>query len=386
MIRLSDEQTLLRRTLRALLEEVAPLEVIRELDDKEEYPEQIVRRLVDLGLYGLTIGTEHGGSPADVTTRCVVLEELARAGSCLVFAYLPTALFCGETLDRFGTDRLKDELLPGIVSGSVRMAMALTEPNAGSDLSSVMTTARPDGDGYLVSGQKTFITGADRADYLLTLVRTGELDEGFRGLSALVVPTRHEGVEIRSIRKLAGQATHTCEVFLSEVPVPRHHLVGDLGKGSKVVLSMLDVDHVYTAAASLGMAQGAFDLARSYASERVQFGVPISRHQAVGHLLASTAIELRSARLLTYEAAWRLDQNMPARMVPAMAKVKASETATRCAENGMQILGGYSYTADYAMERYYRETKLNEIAGGTNQVLRTSIARLIESDFDAEWD
>jgi alkylation response protein AidB-like acyl-CoA dehydrogenase len=255
------------------------------------------------------------------------------------------------------------------------MAMGLTEPDAGSDLTHLSTRATRSGTDFVIRGQKVFTTGADTADYIFAFVRTDLEATGSKGLSVLLIPRDAEGLTVRPLRKLAGQATHTCEVFLDDVRVPEANLVGELGDGSRVIFSLMDAERIYVGAEGTGLGQGALDMALKYARERVQFGKPIIEHQAVAHMLADMAIDVEASRLITWSAAWKLEQGLDCSMEASMAKVFGSEAGTRCAARGMQILGGYSYMVEYGMERYWRETKLYEIAGGTNQIMRNIIAK-----------
>ena len=255
------------------------------------------------------------------------------------------------------------------------MAMALSEPDCGSDLMGLATRAIPDGDDLLIRGQKIFTTGADAAELILTLVRTTPGAAPRSALTFVLVPRHADGVTVQPLRKLAGQGTHTCEVFLDDVRIPRTGVVGEIDAGAAIVMDLLDADRVYTAAQSLGIAQGALDLARAYARERHQFGTAIINHQAIGHMLADMTIDVAAARALTRIAADLLDRGQRCRAEAAIAKIAASEAGTRCATDGMQILGGYSYMVEYGMERYYREAKVQEIFGGTNQILRNVLVQ-----------
>jgi alkylation response protein AidB-like acyl-CoA dehydrogenase len=198
-------------------------------------------------------------------------------------------------------------------------------------------------------------------------------------MSILLIPTAADGVTVTTLRKLSGQATHTCEVFLDEVRVPADNLLGDPGGGLELVFSLLDDERILLGANGVGIAQGAYDLALAHARQREQFGQPIIDFQAVGHVLADMAIEIEAARLLVWMAAWRRQHGLPCALQSSMAKVAGTELATRCASRGMQILGGYSYMVEYGMERYYRESKLTEIVAGTNQIQRNLIVRHLRS-------
>jgi alkylation response protein AidB-like acyl-CoA dehydrogenase len=372
---LSDHHRDLQATLRRFFAAEAPLELITELDSTETFPSRILDQFAELGLWGLACPDEFGGNEVDEISRCIVTEEMHKAGACLTYAFMPTALYCAPAIARFGTAEQAAELLPRIAAGELLIAMGLSEPEAGSDLMSLTSRATRDGDEWVVRGQKVFTTGADVAGYIFALVRTDPASERHRGLSVILVPTEAEGITVQPLKKLAGQATHTCEVWLDDVRVPADALLGNEGEGAKIALSQLDADRVYTAAQSLGTAQGSFDLALRHAKERIQFGRPIIEHQAIGHALANMAMRIEAGRLLTYRAASLLEEGKPCPQEAAMAKTVASEAATWCAGQGMQILGGYSYIVDSGMERYYREAKIQEIFAGTNQVLRNVIVK-----------
>jgi alkylation response protein AidB-like acyl-CoA dehydrogenase len=372
---ISDEHRNLQRMLRNFFETEAPTQVISRLDQNAEYPGELYAKMAGLGLCGITIDEEYGGSPADELSVAILSEEMARAGGCLVYAFIPTVTFCAKGIQLFGTEEQKRQYLPEVAAGKMRFAMALTEPAAGSDLTHLSTSARRDGSDYVINGQKVFSTGADTADYLFTFVRTDASATAHRGLSVLLIPRTAPGVTIRPLTKLAGQGTHTCEVFLEDVRVPAEALVGDLNHGARIIFGLLDGERISVGVQGLGIAQGALDFALKYAQEREQFGQPIADFQAISHMLADMAVEVEAVRWITWRAAWKREQGLPHSADASMAKVLGSETSTRVVLRGMQILGGYSYTTDYPMERWYRETKLNEIAGGTNQIQRDLITR-----------
>lgn len=366
----SDEHEAFRQTLQRFFEKESPTEVVQELDRTETFPRETYAKMAALGLCGMTIPEEYGGTPLDEIAKCIVLEEMQRAAGHLCFAFMPGIGFCAKGIAQFGTDQQKERYLPGLADGSIRFAMALTEPQSGSDLSSLATHARPTSDGWIVNGQKVFSTGADSADYLFTMVRTDRDAPGHRGLSVLAIPRDSPGVTIRPLRKLAAQAVHTCEIFFEDVEVADDAMVGEPGSGARMVFSLLDAERILVGAQGCGIAMGALDVAVRYAGERKQFGQPIIDFQAVGHLIADMAMDLEAARMVVYKAAWQLEKGLPVRKEAAMAKIVGSEAGTRCALRGMQVLGGYSYMVEYPMERWFRESKLYEIAGGSNQILR----------------
>lgn len=373
--RLSEEHRQLRSSLRDFFAREAPADLVAHHDQNEEFPQELYEKMARLGLCGMGFGEEYGGSDADQLSICIAVEEVAKASAALAYAWLPTATFCAKGIARFGTERQKKEILPQVAAGRVRMAMGLTEPEAGSDLTHLSTRAERSGGDFVVRGQKVFTTGADTADHIFAFVRTDPEASASTALSVFLIPRDAPGVTVRPLRKLAGQATHTCEVFFDDVRVPETSLVGELGQGSGIIFGLMNAERVYVGAQGTGVGQGTLDLATAYAKERVQFGRPIIEHQAVAHMLADMAMDVATARLITWQAAWKLGQGEDCALEASMAKVYGSEAGTRCAARGMQILGGYSYMVEYGMERYWRETKLYEIAGGTNQILRNLIAK-----------
>lgn len=375
---LGDHHHDLRATLRSYLERDAPNDVVNRYDAEARFPAEIIGGLADLGVFGATLPEDVGGSGVDSVSIAVIAEEIQRAGSCIASAVTPSLTFCGPGIDHYGTDEQRRTLLPRMASGELRMAIGLTEPDAASDLSRVATRAvRGDG-GFVVTGTKVWCTGALDAGYVMALVRTTLGATGYEGMSFLLIPTDAEGVEIRKIPKMAGQGTASCEVFCDEVWVPEENLIGDLHGGKRILWSLLDSERVYVAAQTVGIAQGAYDFALTYAQERQQFGRPIIEHQAIGHRLADMATKLAMSRLLAYTACARADRGEPYSLDAVLAKVACSEAATRIVELAMEVLGAYSYSVEYPIERYYREAKLFEIAGGTNQILRNVIVKHLD--------
>ncbi|MFQ5516887.1 MAG: acyl-CoA dehydrogenase family protein [Acidimicrobiia bacterium] len=371
----SPEHEQFQAMLRSFFDTEAPTRVVAELDREERFPTEIYAKMAGMGLRGLTFDEKYGGSAADEISICIAAEEVSRASATIGYAYIPTVTFCARGIARFGTEEQKRAYLPEIAAGRMRLAMGLTEPDAGSDLASLSTRAVRDGSDFIVSGQKVFTTGADTADFILTFVRSDPDAPPRHGLSVLLIPREAEGVTVRPLRKLAGQGTHTCEVFFEDVRIPGENLVGEYNRGLDIIFGLLDGERIYVGAQGCGLGQAALDMALRYAQNREQFGQPIIEFQGVAHMLADMAIEIEMARLLTWRAAWKLDNGIPCSKDASMVKVAGSETGTRCALKGMQILGGYSYIVDYGMERIYRETKLYEIAGGTNQIQRNIIVK-----------
>lgn len=382
---LTNEQEAMRDTLRSWLEKHAPTHAVSALDREQRYPAEIVDGLATLGVWGLCISTDYGGAGADPITVAIACEELQRAGGCIASAMTPTMTFCAPGVERHGSEAQRARLLPGIARGSIRMSIGLSEPDVGSDLSQTsMRAERVDG-GFVVNGRKTWSTGADVADYVFALVRTGAPDSGYRGLTMLLLPRDGEGISMRPIAKLAAQGTHSCEVAADDVFVGDDCVVGEVGAGGRIALALLEEERVYAAAQCVGMAQGAYDTALQYAQQREQFGRPVVEHQAIAHTLASMATDVQTARLMAWWAAWQLSQPPPHSSAASMAKVACSEIASSVVARGMRVMGAYSYSVDHPMERWYREVKLFEIAAGTNEVLRNVIARRMAPGPVAAW-
>jgi len=377
---LSDEHVALRETLRRFFAKESPTDVVHELDRTETFPTETYRKMADLGLCGMTIPEEFGGTPLDEIGKCIVVEEITRAAGHLGYAFMPGIGFCAKGINRFGTPEQKQYYLPGIADGSIRFAMALTEPDSGSDLGSLRTSGKRTATGWVVNGQKVFSTGADSADFLFTLIRTDPDAKGSRGLTAVVIPRTAPGVTVRPLRKLAAQAVHTCEIFLDDVEVPDDAVIGEPSGGAGIVFSLLDAERILVGAQGCGIAQGVLDVSLRHATERRQFKQAIIDFQAVGHMIADMAMDVEAARLVVYNAAWRLESGLSVAKEAAMAKVIGSEAGTRCALRGMQVLGGYSYMVEYPMERWFRESKLYEIAGGSNQILRNVLVTQLKRD------
>jgi alkylation response protein AidB-like acyl-CoA dehydrogenase len=372
---LDDEQRLFRQTLRDFADKrIAP--VAAELERSGEYPEEILAGLRDLGLFGLNVPAEYGGLGADRVSYVLAFEEVARAWLGAAGLFGPHSVACA-LIARSGTPSQKERYLPRMATGELRSGIALTEPGAGSDLRAITTTATRDDDGYLVSGTKTWITNARVAGMLPVLVKTGGGE-----LSVLLVDTSAPGFSVgRDLPKLGYKGPETCELSLVDVRVPAENLLGGVpGRGLKQVLSALEIGRVNIAARAVGVAQAAYEAALAYSRERTAFGQPIAGFQSIQIKLADMATEIQAARLLTYWAAAR-SQATTGRvdMEAGMAKMYASEVAIRCALESMRIHGAYGYSAEYVVERLYRDAPLMAIGEGTNDIQRLVIARSLVS-------
>jgi alkylation response protein AidB-like acyl-CoA dehydrogenase len=377
---LSDEQRLLRDTIRAFVDaEIRP--VAREFEASGQYPDEIVAVMAKMGLFGLLVPEEYGGMAADMVSLAVVFEEISRGWMGVAGIIGSHSLSCWM-IDRFGTEDQKRAHLPALASGERRTGIALTEPDAGSDLQGIATTARKTGDRYVINGRKTWITNARHANPLPVLVKTDpSARPAHKGMSVLLVDAGLPGFEVvRDLPKLGYRGPETCEVVFDDVEVPAASLLGGSeGRGLQQVLAALEKGRINIAARAVGVAQEAYDQALRYSGQREAFGQPISGFQAVQHKLADMAMKLQAARLLTYWAASRADAGQRADLESGLAKVYASEVAQECAFTAMQVHGGYGYSREFTVERLYRDAPLMVIGEGTNDILRTVIAESLIS-------
>jgi alkylation response protein AidB-like acyl-CoA dehydrogenase len=369
---LAPEHVLIRSTVRDFaLQRVAP--VAEELDREARFPYELIAQLAELGLMGMTIPEEHGGAGADTVSYAIAVEELTRIDSSVAITVAAHHSLGTLPIYYFGTEEQKQHWLPELASGKRLAAFGLTEPDAGSDAGATRTRAEPrDGD-WVVNGSKIFITnaGTEITSCVTITALTGD-DE----ISNLIVPNGTPGYEIsKPMKKLGWRASDTRELAFKDVVVPGDNLLGPRGNGFQQFLEILDGGRISVAAMGVGLAQGAYDLAYSYAQERRQFGRPISQFQAVQFRLADMATEIEAGRSLVYKAAWLKDQGRDFALAAAQAKLYTGELSNRAANSALQIHGGYGYMEEYAISRLFRDQKILEIGEGTNEVQRMVIAR-----------
>lgn len=373
---LTDDQKLIQEAARDFARNELGSESVREFDEKEEYPLGLIRKLAGLGWLGLPFPEEYGGAGGNVLDLAIFLEGIGYGMVALAAAYLQTVIFGGMSLYEYGSEEQKKEYLPPLIRGEKLWCLAATEPNAGSDLASLVTSATPDGNGFFtINGTKTFITGAHVADHFLLAARTNRDVPKHKGITMFIVDSRSPGVEVRRLHKLGMRPVGTNEVFLENVRVPEGNVAGGLNQGWANLLKTLDNERCAVAAMCVGASQRVVDDALEYAKNRVQFGQPISKFQVIQHALANMQIKVDTARLLTYRAAWMAKEGLPCSKETAMAKVHASETMADVADQGLRILGGYGYMMEYDMQRYFRDAKFFQIAGGTPEIQRNVIAK-----------
>jgi alkylation response protein AidB-like acyl-CoA dehydrogenase len=334
----------------------------------------LYKQMAELGWLGLTIPEQYGGSGGTMLDACLFMEETSR-GMAPIGGYATTLIVAGATR-RFGTEEQKERVLGGISSGSVE-AIAMTEPESGSDVGSLSTEAVRSNGGYVINGQKVFISNAHLSDHVLVVCRTTKGESKHEGLSMIFVPAGTEGMEMKPIDTMGGRETNT--VFFNDCEVPAEQLLGEQDQGWTQLMAGLNTERLILAATMLGIGQRAFDDALAYAKERKQFGKPIGSFQALQHRFADLATDLEAARLMTWWVASLNDED-PDRMLPkeaSMVKLFVTETAQRVALEGMQMMGGYGYSSEYDMERLVRATLVSTIYGGTSEIQRGIIAKTL---------
>ncbi len=370
---LTEEQALLQRTVREFAEaEVKPL--ARHLDESGEFPRETFRKAAELGLTGVAIPEAEGGAGFDHVSYAIVVEEISRVcASTGVILSVQNSLYC-DPIHRLGTEEQKKKFLIPFAKGEKIGCYALTEPQAGSNAAALATKAVLRGDTYIVDGTKAWITNGGAADAALVYVNTAP-EKAEKGITALVVEKGTPGFKVgKEEKKLGINATACTELSFTDCPVPAANRIGAEGEGYKVALSTLDAGRIGIAAQAVGIAQGAFEEALRYAQQRMAFGQPIAHFQAIQFMLADMSTEIEAARLLTRRAAWKHDTGGRFTLEASMAKLFASEMATRVTHKAIQVHGGYGYSREYPVERMYRDARITEIYEGTSEIQRLVIA------------
>ena len=372
--RLSDDQELLRRTVREFAEaEIRPH--VMEWDEAQTFPMDLLPKLASLGLMGIQFPEEVGGAGMSAVDYCICIEELARVCPAIALSVAAHNGLCTAHIAMFGTESQKQAYLPRLVGGEVLGAWGLTEAGAGSDAAGMRTTAVRQGQCWVLNGAKSFITHG-RIGGVMVVIAVTDRTRGHRGISAFVLEHGTAGMSAgKKENKLGMRASDTSEVIFQDCRLPQSHLLGEEGQGFINTLQVLDAGRIGIAALSVGLAQGAYEAARRYAKERRQFGQPIAAFQAIQWKLADNATRIEAARLLTYRAAYLKDRGRRMTRESSMAKLYASETAVKAADDCVQIHGGYGFVKDYPAEKYFRDVKLLTIGEGTSEIQRLVIAR-----------
>ena len=351
--------------------------VADELDREDRVPHDLIDKMKDLGLFGITVPEEYGGLGLDYTTFANIFEELSK-GFMSISGAIGTHHILTYVLSHYGTEEQKLKFLPDLASGKKRGGLALTEPGGGTDVANLQTTADKDGEEYVINGTKMFITNGRYGDSFLLLARTDRMAEpNHSGISAFVIEKGDKGFKVgRDLDKMGYRGLDTCELIFEDVRIPTENLVGEVeGKGFGMVMSGLETGRINVAARAVGVAQAAFNASIRYSQQRESFGVPISQHQAIQLKLADMATKIQAARLLTYDAAAKKDQGERVDLESGMAKLFASEVCQEVTMEALRIHGGYGYIKESPVERYYRDAPLMIVGEGTNEILRVVIAR-----------
>ncbi len=375
----SEEQEMLRKTIQKFCRQELTKEKVRWMDENCDFiPDEIWNGLVDLGIFGLPIPEQYGGLGRGHTDLMIVMEELATVSVSVALCAGTTLSFGVTPIVHLGTAEQKEQHLPRIAAGSEKWAMALTEPDGGTDiLGAIRTRAEDKGDHWLINGRKIFITGAHEADYIMTVAITDPEAKRSQGLSVFIVPRKTPGLETGLIPKLGCHACGANFVYYDDVRIPKENLLGKLNEGWWGLLNVLNPERIGTAVLSLGIARAAFRDAFEYAKGRNAFGGPIARFQILQHYLADIAIEIENAQNLVYKCAWLADQGKPMHIEACMAKIVAARASEKAATWGMEILGGYGYTMEYDMQRYFRDYKQMAFAPISDEMAKNMIMQFM---------
>ncbi|MEL7566858.1 MAG: acyl-CoA dehydrogenase family protein [Dehalobacterium sp.] len=375
---LTPEQEMLRQTAREFARERVQPQAAA-IDQSNEFPHELFKEMADLGLLAPTLPEEYGGAGIDSLTYCLILEELAWA-SFAISNINECINFQAEHIHRFGSDEQKQRVLPKLVSGEEKCCTAITEPEVGSDAASVSTSARRDGDGWIINGAKQFSSMAAVSDWVIALTRTGP-GEKHRGLTPFLINLNLPGVNRDKIADTMGnRGLAVCGIYFDDVRVRDEDRIGEIGEGFKHIMTTMDMGRILIATQSVGLVQRALDEAVQYAKERYQFGQPIAQFQQIQAILADIAAPLDAVRLLIHQCAWKMDHGIRCTRECSEAKLLASDLAVKATADAIQVHGGYGYTRDYPVERLYRDAKVTQIFEGTNQIQRMLIGRNLTKD------
>jgi alkylation response protein AidB-like acyl-CoA dehydrogenase len=370
----SEEQQLFRRSVAEFVDkEIVP--IAAKIDEEGQFPTELFQKVGKLGYFGVRYPEEYGGAGGDEVMFTLLCEELARGSLSLAASVSMQCLMGTNFIYRFGTEEQRQRLLVPAIRGGKMGVICMTEPDAGSDLGSIRTIAVRDGDGWVLNGQKTWVTNATRADFFTVAAKT-DPEAGFKGIDMFLVERDRPGVSVgRDIPKMGVRAQETAELILEDCHLPAENLFGEEGTGFRNLQAILAQIRTMMGALSLGLARAALEAGAQYARERVQFSRPIAKFQAISHKLADMATELEASRWLVYRSAWLIDQGKADMKAASMAKLFASEMANRLADESTRILASYGFAMEYDVQRYFRDARLLLLGGGTSEILRTIISR-----------
>ncbi len=371
---LTSEQLAIRDHVKTLLDDVCNMEYVARCDEKAKPPAEAFQALAKHGWLGLIAPEEYGGANGSATDLAVLLEETGNHFEELGLWLFRTYTFGCYAILKNGTEAQKQFFVPKTISGEFSYAFALTEPDSGSDAASLRTRADPDGDHYIINGRKQFISGFDISDYALVALRTNHLVKKQLGISTFLVDTKLPGIEVRRIPTLGQHSIGTTEVTFTNVRVPATALLGELDKGWSICEDTLRYERLCLSAARIGAARNAFDFALDYAKNRIQFGKPISSFQVIQHKFADMKVQLDTAQTMLHRYAWLMDNGQAEKADTAVLKYLVGESYKSISDTCLQILGGYGYCMEYPMQRFFRDSRLATIGGGTSEIQKTIIA------------
>jgi len=372
---LSPEHAALQASARQFVDRQCPPRQAKEWDEANAYPAELFKAMADIGWFGLAFPEEAGGDGGGAMELAIIAEQLGRASLDVAMCFIGT-LIPGLTVYKWGTDEQRQHITDNMFTGESRFAVALSEPDSGSDAAALRCAAFDMGDHFVVNGQKMWCTGAGLpGTVIMTYVRTSKGDRKHDGISLLLIPADTPGIELRQAPTLARHILGTYEVYFTDVVVPKTALVGEQDQAWQVMLSNLELERVLMSGGYVGVAQSTLDEAVAYSKERYAFGRPVGTFQSLAHAMADMQVEIDSARLLAYRAAWSLSQGRPSSREGAMAKLKGSETYVAAARLGMQVCAAHGYSTESVMSFRWRESIVAPISGGTSQIQRNGIAR-----------
>tara|TARA_R110000824_G_scaffold398148_1_gene601880 strand:- start:23294 stop:24490 length:1197 start_codon:yes stop_codon:yes gene_type:complete len=373
---------MLRDATRRFVEAEMPRAKAREWDRGNIYPAEVIRKLGAMGMMGLTVEEQYGGAGVDIYATMAVIEEIAKRSVAVACPYIMAVCYAGMNLGESASAAQKQELLPKVASGNLLFAYGLSEPNVGGDLATVETTARREGDAVVINGAKRWCTGADIADYIFCLLRSGPKDDKYKNLSIVLVPPTLPGITITPLGHLGIRGVETKDVTFDDVRVPAENILGGAEMWNKgwqqLAGRALEVEKLELSACALGLAEAAVADAWAYAEERVQFGRAIAGHQAVRHMLAEARTKVRAMRLMLYSAAWLADQGRPCSVETSMAKLFCCEGAAEVTQTCMRVTGAYGLSDEMDMERYVRDAISLPIVGGSSNMQKNNIANRLK--------
>lgn len=378
-IHFTEEQEMMRKMVRDFAQKEVAKEVER-MEDEDRHPKELVQKMGELGLMGIPISEAYGGSGMDFTSYIIAIHELSKVSAALgVILSVHTSVGTNPIL-YFGTEDQKKKYLPKLASGEYLGAFALTESSAGSDAASLKTRAKKDGDTYILNGSKTFITNGGVADTYITFARTSD-EKGAKGISAFIIEKDSPGFSVGKTEKKMGlHGTKTVELNFDQCVVPKEQLLGKEGEGFNIAMANLNFGRIGIAAQALGIGEASLEHAVNYAKEREQFGKPIANNQGISFKLADMATNVEASKLLVYQAAAMVQADVPCNKQASMAKLYASKTARQNGIEAVQVYGGYGYTEDYPVERFFRDAKITEIYEGTSEIQHIVIAKSLLKD------